>query len=108
MEDRRQRLVLQALAVLVVCHNAVLGVEASPAPLGKGNITRGSQVFGKTCTDLGFSGLQLCSDCKLMARYVSNKGTENHSTHTHTYIHTHTHREREAGDAKQFATSDTL
>jgi hypothetical protein len=73
MEERRQRLVLQALALLVVCHNAVLGVEASPAPLAKGNITRSSQVFGKTCTDLGFSGLQLCSDCKLMARYVSNK-----------------------------------
>merc|ERR1711937_925101 len=64
MELRRQRLAFQALAVLVVCHNAALGVKASLAP---------AQGLDKTCSDLGFSGLQLCSDCKLMAQYVSNK-----------------------------------
>ena len=29
-----------------------------------------------TCTALGFSGLQLCSDCGVMAQFVKNRGTK--------------------------------
>ena len=32
-----------------------------------------------TCTALGYSGLQLCSDCALMAQFVKNRGTKDSS-----------------------------
>ena len=50
---------VQALLVLACAAHYAGGVEAK-----------------KTCTALGFSGLQLCSDCALMAQFVKNRGTK--------------------------------
>ena len=55
-----------AVVASVVCAAHALAVaEAAIASLA-----------GATCTDRGFTGLQLCSDCTLLASFVDDKGEE--------------------------------
>ena len=68
VQNQRVQLLLHMLAVVV----STCGIEQlQPArALSHSHV----HAAGTTCTDLGFSGLQLCSDCKLMSTIVTKNG----------------------------------
>jgi len=66
VQNQRVQLLLHMLAVVV----STCGIEQlQPA---RALSHSHAHAAGTTCTDLGFSGLQLCSDCKLMSTIVTN------------------------------------
>ena len=68
VQNQRVQLLLHMLAVVV----STCGIEQlQPA---RALSHSHAHAAGTTCTDLGFSGLQLCSDCKLMSTIVTNNG----------------------------------
>ncbi len=88
----RRALALRCAVVLLCTANHFAWANA--APLERRHV-------GKTCTDLGFSGLQLCSDCNLMSTIVSNKGKalSSHVLFLSLFVKKGSRKQWNAGDA---------